>query len=286
MNVKTMSVAAMTTLIMSGAALTPAFAQTTQQGRGEFQGPMQGQGGARTGRGTQGQHEGMMERPAVFGTVQSVSGTSISLLGKTMSAAATTTYTIDASDARIDKQGVQGTTTVSSISVGDTLMVMGTISGTSVTARTIRDGAMGGQREDMMDGRPGSSTSDRTMDGSFHGNGQPVVGGTISSISGNTITITNEGGSTFTVDATNATVMKEGATSTVSTLASGDSIIVQGTVNGSSVTATSIVDQGVHVTQTDTQEQQPSQDQHSAPIRMLGGMMSGIGSFFGRLFGF
>ena len=43
---------------------------------------------------------------------------------------------------------------------------------------------------------------------------------------------------------TNATVVKDNATSSISAIASGDNVIVQGTVNGTAVTASSVIDQG------------------------------------------
>ena len=101
--------------------------------------------------------------------------------------------------------------------------------------------------------------------GGMMGAHKPGVMGTVTAISGNTITVTSKqfsahqwGGSgtaqaspttqptpttiTYTVDATNATVKKNAATSAVSSIAVGDMVMVQGTVSGTSVTATSIID--------------------------------------------
>lgn len=76
----------------------------------------------------------------------------------------------------------------------------------------------------------------------------PAAMGKVTAISGNMITITDQKpGSTtsmtYTVDATNATVTKDRDTaSSVSAIAIGDMIAVDGTVSGSNVTATTIHD--------------------------------------------
>lgn len=77
----------------------------------------------------------------------------------------------------------------------------------------------------------------------MQGNGQPIVGGTISAVSGNTLTLTNKSNVTYTVDVSAATVYKSNATSSVSNLSVGDKVVVQGAVNGSAVTASTVVDQ-------------------------------------------
>ena len=77
-----------------------------------------------------------------------------------------TTYTVDASSATVTKNGAAST--VSAIAVGDTVMVQGTVSGTNVTAKTIRDGVGQGQP-------------------AIQGNGQPVVAGTVTAINGNSV---------------------------------------------------------------------------------------------------
>ena len=297
MNVKTMSVAAMTTLLMSGASLSPAMAETIQTRNGGMGmhgafGQYQGNGG-RLATGTKRTMREEMGTNSILGTIVSVSGTTLTITGKIMSPVASTstsatTYTVDASKAHIEKQGAQGTVTTSSIAVGDSVVVTGTITGTNIIAQVIRDGAvpMMQDRDGMNNGRfPNASSTPGQMRPEFQGNGQPVIGGTVSAISGTTLTLSNRGGVSFSVDTSQASIMKQGATTTVSTLAIGDSIIVQGTVNGTSVIASSIVDQGVRV------DEQPNDNASTiqprpAPIKMLGGMFNGVGNFFGHLFGF
>ncbi len=77
----------------------------------------------------------------------------------------------------------------------------------------------------------------------------PAAMGKVTAISGNTITITDQRpgdtttGTTYTVDASSATVTKDRDTaSTVSAIAVGDMIAVDGTVSGDNVTATAIHD--------------------------------------------
>jgi hypothetical protein len=75
----------------------------------------------------------------VMGTVASVSGTTITVTGKNG-----TTYTVDASSAKFLKSvsGAKPTVaTISNIAVGDTVRVNGTVSGTSVVAKSVMDGA-------------------------------------------------------------------------------------------------------------------------------------------------
>ena len=127
-------------------------------------------------------------------------------------------------------------------------MVQGTVSGTKVTATTIRDGVMPGG---MKSGTgTGAGKGAPQMPSGITGNGEPVVGGNITAINGSTLTITNKSNVTYTIDATNATIMKGNATSTLSNVAVGDSVVVQGTVNGTSVTASTVIDQGVPKTTT------------------------------------
>lgn len=67
--------------------------------------------------------------------------------------------------------------------------------------------------------------------------------GVVSSISGTTIVMgeeSNEGGASYTVDASKATVTNNGAAASLSDIKAGDKIFVQGTVNGTNVTATSV----------------------------------------------
>ena len=96
-----------------------------------------------------GQHRGGMmggQRPGVIGTVSAISGNTITVNGKQgFNSTTTTLYTVDATNAAVTKNNAASM--VSSIAVGDTISVQGTVSGTNVTATSIRDGVMmGGAR--------------------------------------------------------------------------------------------------------------------------------------------
>jgi hypothetical protein len=168
--------------------------------------------------------------PAASGTVTAVSGNTITVTDKRTG----TSYSVDASSAAIQKftPPASGTTpatkptpatiSVSDIAVGDNVTVQGTVSGSQITATKITDG--------MMMGR-----------GGFGGHGQQGAMGTVSAINGNTITLTGKNGKTYTIDATSATVKKV-SDSTVGSITVGDTLMVNGSMSGSTVTATNIVD--------------------------------------------
>jgi len=107
---------------------------------------------------------GMREMPAVFGKVSAIDGTTLTVLGRAgTTTMATTTFSVDASNAKILKGSATTTVSIGAIAVGDFLGIEGTVSGTSVTATTIHDGLpprmnrpMGGP------GRMGSSTASST----------------------------------------------------------------------------------------------------------------------------
>ena len=164
-------------------------------------------------------HSGMMWHGGmgVNGTVSANDGSTITLSGKNG-----TSYTIDTSSSTSVAKIANGTSTtiqVSGISVGDTLMVMGTVNGTTVTATKI-------------------------VDGTFPKPSPPAATGTVSVINGNTITLTASS-TTYSVDASNATFMinKPAGTSVSNTgIQVGDSLTVFGTVSGTNITATRIMD--------------------------------------------
>ena len=204
----------------------------------------------------------------IGGTVSAINGTSLTVTGKGRpvagsTAATTVTYTVDASSATVTKNGA--VSSVSGIAVGDTVMVQGTISGTSVTAKTIRDGVS----QDK--GQP-----------EIQGNGQPVVAGSVITINGNIITITNKSNVTYTVDTANSKFVISGINSpTISNISVGDNLVIQGTTNGTSVTASSVIDQ-----KASAKGNQNSSDNKPKSQAGSGGFFGGVGNFFKHLFGF
>jgi hypothetical protein len=76
-----------------------------------------------------------------------------------------------------------------------------------------------------------------------HGHAPLGGDGNITAINGTTITMqeeSDEGGASYTIDASKATVANNGTASTLSALQVGDKIFVQGTTNGNNVTAAAI----------------------------------------------
>lgn len=216
-------------------------------------------------------NKGMM-KPAVFGTVSAVSGNTLTVASKQGVGAnvVSTTFTVDATNAKVMKNNVAGT--VASILVGDTVVVQGTVSGTNVVATNIRDGVM------MREGE-GNKTEKgdkvKQILPAFTGNGQPVVAGTVSAINGAILTITNKSNVTYTIDTANAKIMKDQNTILVSNIAVNDNVIVQGTVNGNAVVASTVIDQAQQTTNTSGTGEQPHK-----------GFFSNVGLFFAHLFGY
>ncbi|HEY5383265.1 MAG TPA: DUF5666 domain-containing protein [Candidatus Paceibacterota bacterium] len=212
--------------------------------------------------------------PSVFGTVSAINGDTLTITSKGFGAnAAATSYTVDATNATITKNSAASS--LGNVAVGDTISAQGTVSGTSVVATTIRDGMMG-RGMGMKPGQHATSTRPASI---IQGNGQPVIGGTVTAINGSSLTITNKSNVTYTVDATNATVTKAGSASSLSNVSVGENVVVQGTVNGTSVTAASVMDSG-------SASASAANSTSSAHRGGIGGFLGGIGGFFHSLFGF
>ena len=126
----------------------------------------------------------------------------------------------------------------------------------------------------------GSSSTPATPP--FQGNGEPVVGGTVTAINGSTLTVTNKSNVTYSVDGSTATVVKGNVSSSLANVSVNDDVIIQGTVNGTSVTASSIIDQGV-APSGNASSTHPGAGQ---PGGFMGRVFGGIGGFFHHLFGF
>lgn len=246
---------------------TPAFAQTPSaiSAKADLREKGEGVMGLR----------GMIKlQPNVIGTVTAINGNTITVSSNKMGwgkdnkeekkPGATPTpviYTINATTASAIKANVAST--VSAIAVGDMVTVQGTVTGTNVVATTIRDNGIKPTRTP----EPKSSPL-------IQGNGQPIIAGAITAINGNTITITNKSNVTYTVDAANAKIQNKNTLSTVSSLVIGDNVIVQGTINGTSIAAYSVIDHG-------TNDMEKEHDRNPR-----GKMFGGIGRFFQHLFGF
>ena len=268
-------------MVLGLIAVAPAFAATAPTG---------GAGGWGGGMHSGPMMSGSRMAPGVFGTVTAISGDTLTVTqarrerpnATTTTAAAVTIYTVDATNAKVMKNGTSST--LSAIETGDTVMVQGTMTGTNVAATVIRDG-IGGM---MGRGGPGGfgggkgfghGTSSTPIVSPIQGNGEPVLGGSVTAITGNSLTVTNASNVTYTIDVTNAKIVRNGTTTAVSAIATGDSVVVQGTVSGTSVTATSVIDQGSVSSATSGAGTTPAPG--SQP-----GIFLAIGSFFKHIFGF
>ena len=263
-NKKYISGLASLAVLASLAIAVPALAQTT---------PPAGQPNTAWGNHLGGGARGGM-KPGVFGTVSAVSGNTITVSGKQSfgATATTTTYIVDATNAKVMKNNTAST--VSAIATGDTIMAQGTLKGTNLVATMIRDGVMTRGTKNPN----GTTPAPRNQTSPITGNGQPVVAGTVSMINGSTLTITNKSNVTYTIDATNAKIVQGQNTITVSSVAVGDMIIAQGTINGSNVTASSVIDQNKPANSTTGSTTTTTQ-----PNR---GVFGSIGHFFANIFGF
>ena len=81
------------------------------------------------------------ERPALFGAVSAISGTQITVTGRSGRQGATTTYTVDASKAKITQGLGQGATAIdlNKVEVGDKVAVLASISPDAVVASSAFD---------------------------------------------------------------------------------------------------------------------------------------------------
>jgi hypothetical protein len=160
----------------------------------------------------------LQHAPGVIGTISSINGNIIAMTGKN-----NTTYTIDASTAKIFKNR-NTVITAADMKVGDVIMAQGTVSGTSVAATTI------------FDGKP---IVGKKNQGNF-----PGVMGVVSSMNGTTFMVTAKDGVVYTIDAANAKIHKgsPAIAATLSDILNGDTIMVRGSVSGTTVTASTILD--------------------------------------------
>lgn len=218
---------------------------------------------------------GMVNR-GITGTVTAISGSTITVSGRQGFATNTpaTVFTVDASKAKIMKDNATGT--IASIAVGDTIVVQGTVIGTNVAAITIRDGVIPGKKSES-NGRfgegKGNEKGKNATTSPIIGNGQPVIAGSISAINGSTLSVTNPSGVSYTVDVSSAKIYQGNKVATLANVSVGDTVVIQGTINGSSVTASTLIEQA-----------KPDTTKANGQSKM--GFLGGIGKFFSRMFGF
>jgi hypothetical protein len=211
--------------------------------------------------------------PGIFGVITAIDPTNKIITVKSGRAGVnnntanqTNSYAVDVSTATITKDGQ--TASFTDLAIGEVVTIQGTMSDNNVKASAISINTKRGNISAKEIGKQTQTTL-------IQGNGQPVVGGTVTSISSSTITITNASNVTYTIDASNAQVVKNHNTASISNIEVGDNIIVQGSVNGTSVIALSIIDQGAPKTGVTT-------NNNGFIVKVF----HGLGNFFHKLFGF
>ena len=225
----------------------------------------------------------MMGRLAVVGTVYAVNGSNITVnskIGPRMNldntASTSTTYVVDASNAVIMKNNA--TTTVSNILVGDIVAVQGTINGSNIVATKIFDGIRFKDEKDKKD-KKSDERDHASSTPIIQGNGQPVIAGKISSMSTSTIAVTTASGIVYTVNVSSAKIALNNSLVSLSSLAVGDKVIVQGSVSGTSINASSVIEQK-RLNDNNGDENGDNQN------KMHRGFFGSMGNFFAHLFGF
>lgn len=185
--------------------------------------------------------------PAVVGTVVGSNNTSLTVTGRDRK-----TYIVDASLAAVFKPTSSGnaTSSVSTILSGDTVAVFGTLSGNSVTATRIIDGAMPAMpikvtgKKGNGGEKPEGTNSAGKMMGKKPGVTDNRLMGSVTAINGTSFTLTTKGRTvkTITVNDASATFTKDGQASTLGSLAVGENVTVQGTMDaaGTTFTATKV----------------------------------------------
>ena len=101
----------------------------------------------------------------VRGTVSTISGTTLTVTSTNPKDSTTSTYTVDGTSAKVSKIGTDGkpaTAALTDVAVGDTVMVAGQVSGTTITAKMIVDGKftlpMGGWKKPQTTTTPTTQT--------------------------------------------------------------------------------------------------------------------------------
>jgi hypothetical protein len=227
---------------------------------------------------------GMMMHQLFTGKITAINDNTITVSGypdmkamKNASSSTTTSFTINAASATITKDNA--TSSIGSLSVGDIIFVEGTMSsGNKIVATMIYD------EETLKNGHPNKWNTEELM-AQLQGNGQPIIAGNVTAINGNTLTVTNRSNVTYNVDVTNSRIITSTGsstlgTSTISSIQAGDSVVIQGQVNGNTVMASTVLDYGM---ETATSSSQTNQGNGKNSPR---GIMKAIGNFFSRLFGF
>jgi hypothetical protein len=166
-----------------------------------------------------------VEHRATVGTIIAINGSTLTV--KSMQG---TVYTVNTTNAQISRNG--GTIAATNLAVNDMVIIKGSINGNTVTATSVISG----------------NWKDKFPSGDDWKNLKPGIMGTVTAVSGSTLSVRAVNGTTYSVETANAKFQKEKNTAiTISNIAVGDSVIIQGTVNGTTVTATNVFDVEAYV---------------------------------------
>jgi uncharacterized cupin superfamily protein len=197
---------------------------------------------------------------AFVGIVNTVGTTSFTmkLTARYEGASTGTVFTVDTTNAKFLQSGIveSGTSTatttgsstpatISQLVSGARVLVNGTIEGTTITAKNVHIG-IPARAEKRVEDRKEKRPEVRPIDLIQQGDGQPVIVGIVGTTTGSSTTfvLTNKNNVAYTIDAANAKVYLKAATGTVADIKTGDRVVVQGTVTGTSIVATTVIDHG------------------------------------------
>ncbi len=162
----------------------------------------------------------MMRMDTWVGTVIAINGSTLTI--KSMRDG--NNFTVNASNATVWKGS---NSELSKLAINDVVVVRGTVSGSAITASAIAAGAW---------------KSSWPENGNWN-NLKPGITGTVTGITGTSLTVKNNQGAMFAVETANAKLQKEkGTVITISDIKIGDTVFVQGTVSGNTVAATNVFD--------------------------------------------
>jgi hypothetical protein len=129
------------------------------------------------------------------------------------------------------------------LAIGAVVVVMGG-GAYGIANATSSNGAAGASTAQTANAAPVASTGPGAKSGSNARSGPAAGGvvGTVSSVSTSSFTVSTAGGQKLTVKKASSTTYKKGTSSaTASAIAKGEPVLVLGTVNGSTITATQVV---------------------------------------------
>lgn len=180
-----------------------------------------------------------------YGEVTALSGTTITMSGDDFAkgifvfgfgatAATTTGYMVDAANSTITKNGLVAATT--DIVVGDRISVSGVLSGDKIAAKKI-----------WVSANSAAKLAKSIIPVANTVNQNNSVSGQVIAVDNATITMNGRlmdgratATTTYTVNTTNAIFIVDGATTTIASIAAGDTIIVMGKVEGNIISATRV----------------------------------------------